>query len=607
MNIVKAEKIQTEGIEGLGVERKVRNKRVPVQIYIGIGLILVSTFFSLFSGDVYLANALIIVNIFLAVAILQNFLLVDCGQFSFGSGAIFGVGAYVTAIALNLHDLPYYLSALIGTLTATVVGGLYALPALRVQGFYLGFVTFSVAMVFPEILVMLDKYTNGINGLPVYVAYLDKPVVGGVKVIALLSGLLAAGALLFYYYIKNTVLGRRMQVASASPEAAMTLGISPGLMRFIAFFIMAFGTGIAGALYAPAVGFMTPTAFHVDLSILFFFAVIVGGRGQYLGPFIGVVVLYLVPNILLAEYIDYRLLAYGGITLIVATLFPEGVVGFFVKKLKNYNRKERNFNIKSDVIISVLEDSVSDLNNGITKHKNVSENIIEIKEVSKYFGHVKAVDNVSFDIERGTVHALIGANGSGKTTLLNILTGLVSPDNGIIKINGEITTKKQPYTISKLGLGRTFQTPRIFEMLDVWQNLEVGLDASLKKYNHISYNLNKFKNELEGQDMELVPHGQRRLLEVMRVVLKDADIIMLDEPAAGLSHTERVDFKNLIRVLAKQYGKTIVLVEHDIDLIWDVADKITVLDTGCHIVTDIPEVVASNKNVQHLFVEPRNA
>lgn len=594
-------------MNGLDMHMKKTNKKVSLQIYIGLVLVAFSTFYSLFSSDVYLANALVIVNIYLAVIILQNFLLVDCGQFSFGSGAIFGVGAYVTAIALNLHDLPYYISALIGILTATIVGGLYALPALRVQGFYLGFVTFSVAMVFPDVLVMLDRYTNGINGLPVYVDYLEKSIVGDVKLLALLSGLLAVCALFFYQYIKTTTLGRKMQVASASPEAAMSLGISPGLMRFIAFFIMAFGTGIAGALYAPAVGFMTPSAFNVDLSILFFFAVIVGGRGQHLGPFVGVAVLYLVPNILLAEYIDYRLLAYGGITLFVATIFPEGVVGFFSKKFKSFKRKERDFDISSDIISEALE-GISEKPGVVLEEysKNNNKSAIKIRNISKSFGHVKALNNVSFDVKKGTVHALIGANGSGKTTLLNVLTGLIPSSYGEVKINGFVTTKMQPYKISRIGLGRTFQTPRVFEALDVWQNLQVGLDAG-DMSNDIANNLKVIRSSLEGKDIELVPHGQRRLLEVMRVVLKNSDIIMLDEPAAGLSHVEREDFKKLIRMLVDKHGKTIVLVEHDIDLIWDVADKITVLDEGAHIVTDIPEVVENNTDVQHLFVEPRNA
>ncbi|WP_298450677.1 ATP-binding cassette domain-containing protein [uncultured Marinobacter sp.] len=587
--------------------RKRSSKRsFPVQIYVGLVIIFVTTFFPLFSSDLYLANAFVVVNIFIAVAILQNFLLFDGGQFSFGSGAIFGVGAYVTAIALNLHDLPYFVAAGIGTLAATVVGGLYALPALRVQGFYLGFVTFSVAMVFPDILVMFDKYTNGINGLASYVTFLEKSVIGDVKLIALLSGLLAVSALMFYYYIKNTVLGRRLQVASESPEAAMTLGISPGLMRFIAFFVMAFGTGIAGALYAPAIGFMTPAAFHVDLSILFFFAVIVGGRGEYLGPFVGILVLYLVPNVLLAEYVDYRLLAYGAITLLVATLFPEGVVGFFVRKIKTYTRKERDFNITSDVILNALEQRKHSKASTSVVTESSLGNVIEIKKVSKAFGHVKAVDDVSFNVKKGTVHALIGANGSGKTTLLNILTGLVHPDSGEIIINGTSTVGMKPYRISKLGLGRTFQTPRIFGAIDVWKNLEVGLDASPDKKLFES-TLKETRTNLEGNDIELVPHGQRRLLEVMRIVLKDAGIIMLDEPAAGLSTTERREFKALIRTLSEKYGKTIVLVEHDIDLIWDVADRITVLEAGKHVVTDDPDVVSRNENVQHLFVESHHA
>lgn len=577
-------------------------RKLPGQVVIGIVLIALTTLFPVFSSDVYLAHALIILNIYIAVAILQNFLLVDCGQFSFGSGAVFGVGAYVTAVAMNMHDLSYFAAAIVGTLAATLIGGLYALPALRVQGFYLGFVTFSVAMLFPEILVMLDTYTNGINGLPIFVQELEQKLLGDLSVIGLMSGVLAIATLLFYFWVRGTVLGRRMRVASESPEAAITLGISPALMRFLAFFIVAFGTGIAGAVYAPAVGFMTPSAFHHDISILFFFAVIVGGRGHYLGPFIGILVLYLIPNVLLAEFVDYRLLAYGVITLVVATLFPEGVVGFFSNKIRDLRNNKRDFGFSSEAIIRVLGAKTGHRDSSFTKDEPVAGPAVQIKGVSKSFGHVRAVDDVSFEIFPGHVHALIGANGSGKTTLLNILNGLAPADEGEININGKSTRGMAPYRVSELGLGRTFQTPRVIESIDAWQNLEIGIDARPSGSREIADEVQAIRSVLNGYEVGLVPHGQRRLLEVMRIVLKDANVILLDEPAAGLSPTEREDFKKLIRTLAHDYQKTVVLVEHDIDLIWDVADTITVLDAGKHIVTDNPEEVAANENVQHLFV-----
>ena len=156
------------------------------------------------------------------------------------------------------------------------------------QGYYLGFVTLSVAMVFPELLVAFNDYTNGVNGISCRCPQLQAPILGGLSGLSLLVIALTSATLLGHAALRRTRLGRRMRVAAVSPEAALTLGFSPGHVRSAAFVIAALGTGLAGILYVPVVEFLSPSAFHVELSIFFFFSVIVGGRGRLLGPILGV-------------------------------------------------------------------------------------------------------------------------------------------------------------------------------------------------------------------------------------------------------------------------------------------------------------------------------
>ncbi len=274
------------------------NSDLP-QVWIGMGLIAITGFGPSLLGNAYWVHTFQLVNIYIAVSIFQNFLFVDAGQKSFGQGVILGLAAYVTAIFFGLHDYAFLAAAAIGILAAFLGGLLFALPALRVQYFHLGFVTLSAAIVFPQLLMSLDKWTNGINGIPVSMPGLNEEMSFGLSPLTVIIALYPMVALLVHYALRRSRLGRQMRIAALSPEAARTLGIKPGVMRFIAFIIAAIGTGISGVLYLPAVAFVSPQGFNVELSFVFFFAVVVGGRGQMLGPIIGIWIVFVLPNIAL--------------------------------------------------------------------------------------------------------------------------------------------------------------------------------------------------------------------------------------------------------------------------------------------------------------------
>ncbi|HXC37520.1 MAG TPA: branched-chain amino acid ABC transporter ATP-binding protein/permease [Burkholderiales bacterium] len=552
----------------------------------------------------YWTHAFELVNIFIIASICQNLLLVDAGQTSFGMGAIFGLAGYGAAIANTMHGVSYGWSVVLGLLASLAGGVLFALPALRVQHFYLGFVTLSAAVVLPELAMAFNTYTNGIIGISLQFDEMHKRTIFGmISPLSLLVVVVTIAVLVVHALLHRSLLGRRMRIAAESPEAAQALGISPGMMRFIAFLIAGVGTGIAGVIYPVIVGFVGPTSFSLDISILFFFAVIVGGRGTLLGPIVGVWVLYLLPNILLAEFVNWRLIAYGVAALLIMILMPDGIVGGFNKWRQKVRTAGKRLDLNVAAVLGAQQGAPSE------RAPKSDEVLVQVKQGRKTFGKVVAVDSADLVVKVGEIHGLVGANGSGKTSLLNVLSGFSRLDAGSLHVDGVDITRLSPHRIARLGIGRTFQTPRIFGNMSLWENIQIGRDARFagSKTPIPEASVELLRQTLGEGSPDWVPHGQRRLLEVLRVALQESKLLLLDEPAAGLSPEERKQFGALLRQLRDQYGKTFVLVEHDLDLVWGVADRITVMDAGRIVATGTPEEVAKDPAVRHMFIESSHA
>jgi len=294
------------------------------------------------------------------------------------------------------------------------------------------------------------------------------------------------------------------------------------------------------------------------------------------------------------------LLMYGCLTLAAVLVFPDGIVGT-IERLRARRRRtgggEQAFRLEN--FMATLQAAGKD-------REPVDEIVVDVSNGTKTFGAVVAIDGVDLKVRRGEVHGLIGANGSGKTSLLNVLTGLSRLNAGSFRINGVDATATGADRIARMGLGRTFQAPRIFPQLSLWDNLRIGLDARAGRASSDIDALARVLEDAIGEDSaDLLSHGQRRLAEVMRTVLKEAPILLFDEPAAGLSQAERRNFAQLVRFLSRRMGKTIILVEHDLDLVFDIADTITVLEQGRVVSTGAPKAVERDPAVQHMFVGSR--
>jgi branched-chain amino acid transport system permease protein len=574
--------------------RRVRILRrdVSLELLIGITVVICTTVIPLARGNVYWGQVFLLADIYLIAAVSLNVLRGEAGQISFGQGALFGAAAYGTAMAAGLHGVNIVASMAIGVGAALLFGLLLALPALRVQGYYLAFVTIAAALVFPELLRAYDEHTQAITGIPVFVPKAGETLFLGLDWVAVAIVSFAIAALFAHGVLRSSLLGRQMRVAAQSPEAALSLGFSPGRLRVAAFLLSALGTGIAGALYVPLFGFVSPGAFPLHLSILLYFAVVVGGGKTLIGPIAGIYLLYILPNNVLTGLVEYRLLVYGAIAFAIMYFFPDGLMGTIREWLRRLVSGER--------ATVAVESLVAAKGGAAAAEPEEREPILSVRDATKTFGAVRALDGVTLDVRAGEIHGLVGPNGCGKTTLLNALSGFVRLQSGDVIVDGVRMNRRSARARARYGLARTFQTPRVFEDMSVWENVDVvraGGDGVLS-----AGALERVRGIWDASQASALPHAQRRLLEIVRVLRTKPRILLLDEPAAGLSAEERVAFADSLRLLSREAGMTIVLVEHDLSLVWNIADRITVMDEGHLLVTGTPAELEGNEALETVLV-----
>ncbi len=587
---------------GLSVRfRRFVRPEIKNETRLTVVIIFVATLYPVIIGSIYWTQIILLASLYLIAAVGLNILRSEANQISFGHGAVFGAAAYATAIAAGPGEKPFVLSAVIGFFAGLAVGILLGLPSLRVQGYYLGFVTLAGAMAFPELLFVFQDQTQAITGISVPVVGLADMAFWKFSWLTLIILALTCFSVVLYAVIRSSRLGRQMRVVGASPEAAVTLGLQPGRLRLIAFAIASAITAMAGVLYVPLIQYVAPGSFGIELSVLLYFVVVIGGPGTPLGPLVGVALLYVLPNAVLADVGEYRLLIYGCIAFIVMFLLPEGVVGSVHGLLDRVRHKRVGGTVSLVPVLAVASAGAT----ASASPASDGEMVLDTAHLTKSFGSVKALDDVSLRVRAAEIHGIVGPNGSGKTTLLNSLSGLISLDRGTLHFKDEDITKLPAMHRSRLGMARTFQTPRIFAELSVWENLEVGRYKAAKD-DWLAAGLDAVRDQWDSTPGSILPHAQQRFLEVIRVLRQRPSILILDEPAAGLSQSEREEFGALLQDVVKATGASVVIVEHDLELVWQIADTISVVDAGRIVLTGTPADLRNHAGLNQIFTGVRH-
>ncbi|QCI12403.1 ATP-binding cassette domain-containing protein [Pseudomonas putida] len=539
--------------------------------------------------DSYWLLILTLYALAVSVGVGLNILIGLSGQMSFGHIAFYAIGAYLSAL-LTLAGLPLSAALPLASLGCALLGGLLAIPALRVSGPYLAMITIAFALVVHNGLIEWRGVTGGANGL----MGIPLPSLGEIDPGLLLAfaalGLMLA-ALLFYWSLQRSGWGLAMRAVKASEIAARSLGINPVQTRTLAFALSAGLAGTAGALVAPVLMFINPAAFPFSQSILFVLAVIVGGAGTLFGPVLGALVIVVLPE-LLADFAEFRLLAFSVLLLAVLWAAPRGVLGSLARRFWRPPHEPVNANVDTTILKAFFAGG--------------GQAALKVEDIGIRFGGVQAAQHVSLQANPGSITSLIGPNGAGKSTMLNLISGFYRADSGSIELGRELAGLPA-WRIARAGIARTYQTTQLFGELSVLENLLVafqqgalerpwGRQRTARKALAVQLlALVGYRGSLHVAADDL-PHVDRRLVEIARALATRPNVLLLDEPAAGLGRQDTDHLADLLRRLAG-FDLAIILVEHDMPLVMAVSERLLVLDAGKPIAWGTPEQVRSNPRV----------
>ena len=564
-----------------------------------------------------------------------NIVLGYAGQLSLAQAAFWGVGAYTSALLTTRLGWPVWPCMLIAFIVAGLFGVCLGIPTLKLTGHYLAMTTIGFGIILQLILINAIWLTGGSDGI----TKIPSPWLGSLELkdpstffyVAAFSLLLLTWSSI---RLKDSRVGRAFLAVQGNEMAAGTMGIDTTVYKVMAFALSAAYAGYGGALFAHSGShYISPDTFSFDQSVVLLAMAVLGGNGSAIGAIVGATLLTLVPEVLRFLKDSYMMVYAAGIVAVMIFM-PGGIAGL-VKGLPFALRLRAWWNAGSaatqQVAVSVAtRDGVGGrpIPAKVANGAGSNGTLLSVKGLAKHFGGLKAVDGVDMEVRRGEIQALIGPNGSGKTTILNMLSGLYVPTAGEISLEGTVITGRKPHVITAHGMARTFQNIRLFGELTVLDNVLIGqhchskagvVPSVLQPASQQAEEAGMRKKALEmlefvglrGKEFaraNSLPYGQQRLLELARALASDPKILLLDEPAAGLNANETEALIDLLFRIRDQ-GITILLVEHDMSLVMNVSDHITVLNFGKKIAEGAAEAIEKNQEVidAYLGTEVGNA
>jgi branched-chain amino acid transport system permease protein len=460
-------------------------------------------------------------------------------------------------------------------MAALIAGAFLGASTLRLGGHYLAMVTISFQQIVTLVMINAIWLSHGPDG----VSNIGRPDIfrSAQSYLAFCVAMLGIVGYLVWH-LPDTRLGRAMRAVRDNELAAGVNGIDVFRTKVYAFAICAMLGGLAGGLFAGGFAYVSPDQFSFAESIVFLTMSLLGGVASPIGSAIGTGLLILIPEWLrfLKSVPGLYLAIYGLFVILIVRFMPDGIWGFVAAAFERWRAQ-----IKAPAAVKALQ-----LKPAIVG----GDTVLEVTGLSKYFGGLKAVDGVDIAVKRGGVHALIGPNGSGKTTTLNVLSGLYKATSGKVILDGTDVTDMPPHQRAAAGLGRTFQNIRLFRSMTALENVVIGAErpgnrlvgeSGDEALNARALSALTFVG-LGARANELISgfsYGHQRLIEIARALAANPTLLLLDEPAAGLNSSEKLELHELLKRIAAQ-GLTILIIDHDMTLVSEAAQHITVLNFG---------------------------
>ena len=519
------------------------------------------------------------------------------------------VGGYAIAILAVKQGWNGWLALVAAAVIGAIFAILVILISLRATYLYFGMITLAVNLIAMEAVRHGGEFTGGYNGL------------FGVFAPGIPSGMMSAEGfyrvmitiLILAYVVQRNLIfsgfGRNTMALRESAETATALGISPNMHRVKVFGVSGALAGLAGGLLSIQIGYAVADIGDLNNGLIFFVGLFLGGVGTLAGPVLGVALVAVI-DFMIRGTGQYRTLVLGSILLLTMIVLPRGIVGTY--RASRYGSPRSREVMPGEADNFHLDIAVKNVTKG--------EVLLEAHDVVKHFGGVHAVDGISVQFKAGEVHGIIGPNGSGKSTLISALTRYHELTSGSVTLLGAEADKK-PFKVARDGVTRVFQIPHLFERVSVLDNVLTGMyrrdkysifDAILRTPRYLKANSRSVAEAkallslagmlgMEELAAGSISHGQKRLLEVIRAVATEPKILILDEPATGLTQDEMQSLTSLIRTLAAG-GMCVVLIEHNVAFLMDLADIVTVIQNGKVIAEGTPKEVQKNERVLEAYL-----
>jgi ABC-type branched-subunit amino acid transport system ATPase component/ABC-type branched-subunit amino acid transport system permease subunit len=549
----------------------------------------------------YYQLILILVPIWAVLGISWNIISGYSGLMSFGHGAFFGLGAYTVAIGMTTCRISPWIGIPLATAVGAVAALAIGLPTFRLRGHYfaLAMLAYPLGILYVfEWLGFQEVAVPMMRDNPVaYMQFADYRVYGAIAIAVL------AFSLALSVWIERSRFGLSLMAIKQNEIAAQASGIDAMRWKMKAICVSGAMAGGIGGFYAVILLIVTPqSVFGMLISAQALIVTLFGGVGAAWGPVIGAMILIPLSETLYAEFGSalpgISGVVYGIALIAIILAAPEGLYWKF-----------RDLLLKKTVPAGPAEAARAAGRRAVERMPRGIEGgraLLEVHDVCKSFGGLKAVKNVSFTIPEGAVVGIIGPNGAGKTTLFNLLNGIYRMDSGRVVLDGRELAGLGPSAICRAGVGRTFQVVRPFRRLSVLQNVVVGAyvaaddDAAAERLACAALaqvGLSDAADLIAGG----LSSKQLRLMELARALAGQPRLLLLDETLAGLGSEEVEDLLGVVAGLAER-GLTVVIIEHTMQAMVRLADHFIVLDNGAVLCEGAPKDVVQNKAVVEAYL-----